>query len=56
MHHLAVQVSLLKTENKHLREAFINEKKKKKHGKALIFPVPQQKTSGATFYSPKKIQ
>jgi hypothetical protein len=56
MHHLAVQASLLKTENERLREALINEKRKRKRGKALIFPVPQQKTGGATFYSPKKIQ
>ena len=47
---------LLENENNRLREALINEKKKRQRGKALLLKAPPQYDGGAIFWSPNKVQ
>ena len=47
---------LLKAENKGMREALHNEKKRRKRGKALFEEFRAQEGEGALFFSPAKIQ
>jgi hypothetical protein len=56
IHTMAVRNTLLTQENDRLREALINEKKKRKRGKALLLEDPSQYDGGAIFWSPQKVQ
>ena len=49
IHTMAVRNTLLTHENDRLREALINEKKKRKRGKALLLEAPSQYDRGAIF-------
>ena len=53
---LATENTLLHQENLGLREAFLNEKKRRQRGKALLLQPPEQYAGGAVFYSPSKVQ
>ena len=53
---MAVRNTLLTHENNRLREALVNEKKKRKRGKALLLEAPAQYDGGAVFWSPQKVQ
>ncbi|KAI0568614.1 hypothetical protein Alg130_12028, partial [Pyrenophora tritici-repentis] len=53
---MAVQTSLLQHENERLREALINEKKRRQRGKQLLLEAPEQWAGGAVFWSPQKVQ
>ena len=56
IHSMAVRNTLLTHENNRLREALVNEKKKRKRGKALLLEAPPQYDGGAIFWSPQKVQ
>ena len=56
IHSMAVRNTLLTHENNRLREALVNEKKKRKRGKALLLEAPAQYDGGAVFWSPQKVQ
>ena len=56
LHQMSVENTLLKIENKHLRAALGNEKKRRKRGKALLLEPPEDYHGGAVFWSPTKIQ
>ena len=47
---------LLKAENKGIKQALYNEKKRRKRGKALFEEFRAQEGQGAIFFSPAKIQ
>ena len=49
-------MQLLEHENKQLRGAFDNEKKRRQRGKALLLAPPDDYAGGALFYSPLKVQ
>ena len=49
IHTIAVQKTLLQHENKQLKEALINEKKRRQRGKPLLLKAPQEYNSGAVF-------
>jgi len=51
-----VRNTLLKHENNRLRGALINEKRKRKRGKALLLEAPADYVGGAQFWSPQKVQ
>jgi len=53
---MAVRNTLLNHEVSRLREALVNEKKKRKRGKALLLEAPSQYDGGAVFWSPQKVQ
>ena len=54
--HLTIEIELLRVKNEGLREAVINEKKKRKRGKALFEELRAENHSQATFFSPMKIK
>jgi hypothetical protein len=54
--HLTTQIELLQIENDGLRQAIINEKKKRKRGKTLMEEFRAESESQATFFSPTKIK
>lgn len=56
LHHLTVQVDLLRTENKGLQEALLLTQKHKKKSKPLDLQQRQEYHGGAVFWSPKKIR
>jgi hypothetical protein len=47
---------LLKDENNRLKEALINEKKKRQRGKPLLLEPAPEYNGGAQFWSPQKVQ
>jgi hypothetical protein len=53
---IAAQNILYRHENKRLQEAFMNEKKRRQRGKPLLLEALPEKTSGAMWWSPKKVQ
>ena len=53
---MAVQKTLLQHENKQLKEALINEKKRRQRGKPLLLEAPQEYNGGAVFWSPSKVK
>jgi hypothetical protein len=53
---LSVQVMTPQMENHGLSTALLNEKKKRKRGKALPLQPPERYHGGAVFYSSRKIQ
>ena len=55
-HSISVQKTLLEQETKGLREALLNEKLRRKRGKALPLEQPEEYHGGAIFWSPRKIK
>ncbi|KAF2843851.1 hypothetical protein T440DRAFT_363981, partial [Plenodomus tracheiphilus IPT5] len=53
---ISVQKSLLEHEVQGLREALLNERLRRKRGKALPLQEPEDYHGGAIFYSPRKQQ
>ena len=53
---MAVQIDLLRFRNERLEEAFQYERRRRRRGKALKLPNPEEYNGGAVFWSPKKIQ
>jgi hypothetical protein len=53
---LSVQNNLLVHENKALKEALVNKKKRRKRGKALLLEPPKDYYGGAVFWLPSKVQ
>ncbi|KAF2272066.1 uncharacterized protein EI97DRAFT_235650 [Westerdykella ornata] len=56
IHTISVQKSLLQHENKRLKEALINEKKRQQRSKPLLLQTPDKYHGGIMFWSPSKIQ
>ncbi|KAF2622339.1 hypothetical protein BU25DRAFT_352352, partial [Macroventuria anomochaeta] len=56
IHTIVVQKTLLQHENQHLRDAFMNEKKHRQRGRALLLEAPAEYDGGAQWWSPKKVQ
>jgi hypothetical protein len=56
IHSISVRNVLLKDENTRLKEALINERKKRQRGKPLLLEVPAEYNGGAQFWSPNKVQ
>ena len=52
IHSISVRNVLLENENNRLREALVNEKKKRQRGKPLLLEAPSQYDGGAIFWSP----
>lgn len=55
-HSISVQKTLLEEEAQGLKEALINERLRRKRGKALNFEAPEEYHGGAVFWSPKKVK
>ncbi|KAF2844236.1 hypothetical protein T440DRAFT_473566 [Plenodomus tracheiphilus IPT5] len=55
-HLISVQKTLLEHEVQGLREALINERLRRKRGKALPLQEPEDYHGGAIFYSPRKVK
>ncbi|KAF2848735.1 hypothetical protein T440DRAFT_400384, partial [Plenodomus tracheiphilus IPT5] len=55
-HLISVQKTLLEHEVQGLREALINERLRRKQGKALPLQEPEDYHGGAMFYSPRKVK
>ncbi|KAF1999695.1 hypothetical protein P154DRAFT_535206 [Amniculicola lignicola CBS 123094] len=51
---MSVRTVLLEHENKRLKEALVNEKKKRQRGKPLLLEAPTEYDGGAIFWSLKK--
>ncbi|KAF2000112.1 hypothetical protein P154DRAFT_576442 [Amniculicola lignicola CBS 123094] len=56
IHSISVRNVLLVNEVEQLKEALVNEKKKRQRGKPLLLEAPPQYDSGAIFWSPQKVQ
>ncbi|KAF1354266.1 hypothetical protein EJ07DRAFT_158662 [Lizonia empirigonia] len=56
IHTIAVQKTLLQHENERLREALINEKKRRQRGKPLLLEAPNDHHAGIRVWSPSKVQ
>lgn len=56
IHTIAAQNTLYRHENKRLEEAFMNKKKRRQRGKPLLLEALPETTSGAMWWSPKKVQ
>ncbi|KAF1999448.1 hypothetical protein P154DRAFT_399488, partial [Amniculicola lignicola CBS 123094] len=56
IHSISVRNILLENENNRLKEALVNEKKKRQRGKPLLLKAPTQYDGGAIFWSPQKVQ
>ncbi|OAL52268.1 hypothetical protein IQ07DRAFT_505322 [Pyrenochaeta sp. DS3sAY3a] len=56
IHQLSVQYLIVKYENDQLKEALVNEKKRRKRGKPLQLQQPEDYHGGAVFWSPTKIR
>ena len=54
--HVTTENVLLKAENRGMKQALYNEKKRRRRGKALFEEFRAQEGQGATFFSPAKIQ
>ena len=55
-HQISTQKALLEHEVKGLREALVNERKRRKRGKALLLEEPEEYHGGAVFWSPRKVK
>ncbi|KAF1962505.1 nucleotide-diphospho-sugar transferase [Byssothecium circinans] len=51
---MAVRTTLLQHENEQLKEALVNEKKRRQRGKPLLLEAPQEYHGGVVFWSPSK--
>ena len=56
IHSISVRNNLLQHENDRLREALINERKRRQRGKPLLLEAPTNYDGGAIFWSPSKVQ
>jgi hypothetical protein len=56
IHQLSIRSVLAEHENKRLKEALINEKKRRKRGKALPLQAAEEYHGGAVFWSPGKVK
>jgi hypothetical protein len=56
IHQLSIRSVLAEHENKRLKEALINEKKRRKRGKALPLEAAEEYYGGAVFWSPRKVK
>jgi hypothetical protein len=56
IHQLSIRSVLAEHENKRLKEALINEKKRRKRGKALPLVAAEEYQGGAAFWSPRKVK
>tara|TARA_R110002003_G_scaffold699_2_gene21084 strand:- start:4978 stop:6333 length:1356 start_codon:yes stop_codon:yes gene_type:complete len=56
IHAISVQKQLLQHQNERLKEALINEKKRRQRGKALLLEPPKDYNGGAVFWSPSKVE
>jgi hypothetical protein len=56
IHQLSIQSTLVQDENKRLEQALINERLRKKRGKALPLEQPEDYHGGAVFWSPRKVK
>ncbi|KAF2823132.1 hypothetical protein CC86DRAFT_265830, partial [Ophiobolus disseminans] len=55
-HSISVQKTLLEQEARGLKEALINERQRRKRGKALPLEAPEEYQGGAVFWSPRKVK
>ena len=55
IHTISVKNTLLEHENKQLKEALVNEQKRRQRGKALLLEAPPEYNGGAVFWSPQKV-
>ena len=55
IHTISVQKTLLQNENDRLKEALLNEKKRRQRGKPLLLQPAEQYNGGAVFWSPSKV-
>ena len=55
MQAVSVRNTLLERENERLKEALINEKKRRQHSKPLLLEAPSEYHGGVVFWSPKKV-
>ncbi|KAF2277287.1 uncharacterized protein EI97DRAFT_374825, partial [Westerdykella ornata] len=55
IHTISVKNTLLQHEINQLREALVNEQKRRQHGKALLLEAPPEYNGGAVFWSPQKV-
>ena len=53
---ISARCGLLQHENKHLKEALINEKRRRQRGKPLLLEAPPEYYGGAVFWSPNKVK
>lgn len=56
IHSISARNNLLQHENQRLKEALINEKKRRQRGKALLLEAPEDYNGGAIFWSPNKVK
>jgi hypothetical protein len=56
IHQLSIRSVLAEHENKRLKEALLNEKKRRKRGKALPLVAAEEYHGGAVFWSPRKVK
>jgi hypothetical protein len=56
MQAISVQNTFLEHENERLKEALLNEKKRRQRSKPLLLQAPPEYHGGAVFWSPKKVQ
>jgi hypothetical protein len=56
IHQLSIRSVLAEHENKRLKEALINEKKRRKRGKALPLEAEEEYHGRAVFWSPRKVK
>ncbi|KAF2834038.1 hypothetical protein CC86DRAFT_279208 [Ophiobolus disseminans] len=55
-HSISVQKTLLEQEARGLKEVLINERQRRKRGKALPLEAPEEYQGGAVFWSPRKVK
>ncbi|KAF1362955.1 hypothetical protein EJ07DRAFT_163521 [Lizonia empirigonia] len=56
IHRLSIRSVLAKHENVRLKEALINERQRRKRGKALSLEAEEEYHGGAVFWSPRKVK
>ena len=56
VHTWSTRIALLEHENKGLKEALINEKKRRQRGKPLLLQPAEEYAGGAIFWSPAKVR
>jgi hypothetical protein len=56
IHRLSIRSTLAEHENTRLKEALINERKRRKRGKALPLEAAEEYHGGAVFWSPRKVK
>ena len=56
LHSMAAETTLLRHENSQLKEALLNEKKRRQRSRPLLLEKPADYHGGAIWYSPSKVQ